>query len=382
MVHRPGTIINISGNNPIDDPQYRYQMPVVYGKIEGRGNGIKTVIPNIIDVASSLNRSPSEVNKFFGCELGAQTSYSEDTDKAIVNGAHSDDVLQGLIHKYIQGFVLCPACGLPETEYKIKNECIWHRCKACGAKEMVDMGHKLCTFILGQYKKAKKDKSSKKDKEESKEKGEKKKKDDKEGKKSKDEKKEKKEKKSSKEKGQVEEAESSDELEAGVDDSAAFDQAVEEVKKYLRENDTTSPADLCDYVSNQQMSFALKAHQKIHMFMHASITPNFYKEKQIQKHAEVIKLLTQSNPIIERHLIGAVESLCVVKPKHFPVMIKLLFDEEALDEEVILAWASEGRTEFTVETVSEDIRVSLRNEAEPVIAWLQQSESEDEDESD
>ena len=107
-----GTIINISGTSPVDDPEYRYKMPAVYGKVEGSGNGIKTAIPNISDVAMSLRRSPGEVNKFFGCELGAQTTYSEETDRAIVNGSHTDDTLQKLVHRYVEGFVLCPNCGL------------------------------------------------------------------------------------------------------------------------------------------------------------------------------------------------------------------------------------------------------------------------------
>jgi hypothetical protein len=59
--------------------------------------------------------------------------------------------------------VLCPNCNLPETDYKIKNDAIWHKCAACGAKEMVDMSHKLCNYILAEDKKAKKDsKKSKK----------------------------------------------------------------------------------------------------------------------------------------------------------------------------------------------------------------------------
>ena len=112
MPIRGGTVINIAGTTPVDDPEYRYKMPAVYGKIEGSGNGIKTAIPNISAVALSLHRPPGEVNKFFGCELGAQTTYNEDTDRAIVNGAHTDDTLQKLIHRYIEGFVICPTCGL------------------------------------------------------------------------------------------------------------------------------------------------------------------------------------------------------------------------------------------------------------------------------
>ena len=163
MVHRGGTIINISGTTPIDDPEYRYKMPAVFGKIEGSGNGIKTAIPNITEVGLSLHRSPGEVNKFFGCELGAQTTYNAEADRAIVNGAHTDGVLQDLVHRYIEKFVLCPNCNLPETEYKIKSGAIYHKCAACGAKEMVDMTHKLCKFILAEDKKDKKGSKKKKD---------------------------------------------------------------------------------------------------------------------------------------------------------------------------------------------------------------------------
>lgn len=121
-------------------------------------------MPNVSDVALALHRNPGEVNKFFGCELGAQTTYNAETDRAVVNGAHTDATLQNLIHRYIEVFVLCPQCGLPETDYKIKNDCIYHKCAACGNKEMVDMSHKLCTYILAQDKKAKKEAKSKKSK--------------------------------------------------------------------------------------------------------------------------------------------------------------------------------------------------------------------------
>ena len=145
-------IINIAGAQAIDDPEYRYKMPRIIGKVEGRGNGIKTAIPNMVDVASSLHRPPGEVTKFFGCELGAQTTYNDDTERSIVNGAHETRVLQDKLSVYIEKFVLCPACKLPETSYKIKHEIIYHNCLACGAREPCDMQHKLTTYILKQHK--------------------------------------------------------------------------------------------------------------------------------------------------------------------------------------------------------------------------------------
>lgn len=84
---------------------------------------------------------------------------------------------------------------------------------------------------------------------------------------------------------------------------------------------------------------------------------------------------------MERHLIAALELICAKKPKNFPVMIKQLYDEDALDEETILEWADEGRSEYTLEAVDEEARAVLRGEAEPVVVWLQDEDS-DEDDSD
>lgn len=394
--------MNISGVNPVEDPNYRYQMPYVMGKIEGKGNGIKTVIVNIGDLALSLHRDASEVNKFFGCEMGAQTTYNEETERAVVNGAHSDQELQTCVHKYIEKFVLCPQCGLPETTYKITGGCIWHRCAACGAKEMVDMNHKLCTFILSQDKKNKKDKA-KKDKEKAKakkEKGEeetksdkkkKKKKsskgsdDEKKDKKKKDKKKKDKKKKDKKDKDSVSDAaDALDDLSVGsdaVDDAGARTLAIKGVQTFMEENPDASAEEVSEVVVNQQMASALKSNDKIHIFLRAVITPAFFKNKEVEANSAIIQKITQGNPIMERHLIAAVEGLCagpdaIVEPKHFPVILKQLFDEEALAESVILEWAFDGRSDYTLDSLDENMRSNLRALAEPVVNWLQDDDSD------
>mmetsp|Transcript_6918 Transcript_6918/g.7554 ORF Transcript_6918/g.7554 Transcript_6918/m.7554 type:complete len:405 (-) Transcript_6918:174-1388(-) len=397
------SIINISGTTPVDDPNYRYKMPTVFGKIEGKGNGIKTVIVNITELAFALHRNPGEVNKHFGCEIGAQTTYNDQTDKAIVNGAHSDKVLQDCVHKYIQEFVLCPNCALPETDYKIKNGCIFHRCKACGAKDMVNMNHKLCAYILAQDKKAKKDgkkkggkdketkeadvekevkKKKKKEKdgddEKKKEKKDKKKKDKKDKKK-----KDKKEKKSSssEDDGEAELGSEEDSVatEDGVDDVGARLLAIEGIKVFMSENPDANNKQIADMVKNQQMSSALKSYERIHIFMAAAITSDFFKKKEIKKNAAMINLITNKTIEMQRHLIGAIEMICVKEPKHFPVMLKQLFDEEVLEEDIILEWAFSGRSDYTHDAVDEDTRAVLRGKAEPVVEWLQQESDSDSD---
>lgn len=133
----------------VSDKFYRYKMPQLQVKIEGKGNGIKTVIPNMSDIARSLSRPAAYPTKFFGCELGAQTTFDDKTDRYIVNGAHDSSRLRDLLDTFIDKFVLCPSCKNPETELIItKDEFLTRDCKACGTRGVCDMRHKLVTFIL------------------------------------------------------------------------------------------------------------------------------------------------------------------------------------------------------------------------------------------
>ncbi|KAK2460284.1 hypothetical protein APHAL10511_007673 [Amanita phalloides] len=143
-------VVNI--RRDVDDKFYRYRMPLLTTKIEGKGNGIKTVVPNMSDVARALSRPPTYTTKFFGCELGAQTSFDEKNDRYIVNGAHDAERLRELLDVFIEKFVLCKSCKNPETELVVtkagKVEDIIRDCKACGVRTGVDMRHKLTTFII------------------------------------------------------------------------------------------------------------------------------------------------------------------------------------------------------------------------------------------
>ncbi|KAG6865971.1 hypothetical protein C0991_009973 [Blastosporella zonata] len=150
LVFMASGVVNI--RRDVDDKFYRYRMPILLTKIEGKGNGIKTVIPNMSDVARALSRPPTYTTKFFGCELGAQTSFDEKNDRYIVNGAHNAERLRELLDGFIDKFVLCKSCKNPETELIIlkngRNEYIIRDCKACGERTDIDMRHKLTTFIL------------------------------------------------------------------------------------------------------------------------------------------------------------------------------------------------------------------------------------------
>ena len=117
--------INI--NRQVEDVFYRYKMPRLIAKSEGKGNGVKTVVVNLADIARALNRPPTcgshcrsslflaDVTKYFGIELGAQTQVDTKNDRYIVNGTFDQPKLQDALDGFIKRFVLCQGCENPET---------------------------------------------------------------------------------------------------------------------------------------------------------------------------------------------------------------------------------------------------------------------------
>lgn len=63
MLNIPSTVV---------DTNYRYKMPKMQTKIESKGNGIKTNIVNLPDVAKHLRTNELYILKFFGFEKASQ----------------------------------------------------------------------------------------------------------------------------------------------------------------------------------------------------------------------------------------------------------------------------------------------------------------------
>ena len=51
--------MSLNVNRQVQDAFYRYKMPRLQAKVEGKGNGVKTVIPNMVDIARALGRPPT-----------------------------------------------------------------------------------------------------------------------------------------------------------------------------------------------------------------------------------------------------------------------------------------------------------------------------------
>ncbi|KAK9465058.1 domain found in IF2B/IF5-domain-containing protein [Lipomyces arxii] len=390
--------INICRDNL--DPFYRYKMPPIISKIEGRGNGIKTAIVNNADVARALARPPMYVTKFFGLELGAQTSVNETADRYMVNGAHDAAKLQDLLDGFISKFVLCKACKNPETDIVItKDQMLYRDCKACGKRSPIDLSHKLTGVILKNPPSSSGKKGTTN------------------GKKSKKDRKEKKN-----EEAEEEEEGSDDELTKRIaaeastlppsqatagdddddDDNWAVDTSEEAVRARVKELESqvgslavaddeeaegnSSYSQLGNWILEQKPKpNSVEVYKKIkelgienkHRTLQVLAQTLFDKDIliQIKDRAPLLKKLIVSDNYEKAFLGGTERFLGLEHPELIAVVPKILHQYYTLDivsEEAILKWGSRASKKY----VDKDISKKVRKAAQPFLTWLEEAESE------
>lgn len=118
--------------NFTDDPNYRYKMPVMEVRSQGRGNGAQFVIENLKDVALALHRSPEEITKFFQLGFGNFGRYNPSEGSVTFTGSATIAEASRVLKDYVFTHVLCQACSNPETSYILKEKGLSMVCAACG----------------------------------------------------------------------------------------------------------------------------------------------------------------------------------------------------------------------------------------------------------
>lgn len=390
-------MLNIGGDGA--DKSYRYKMPRILTKVEGRGNGIKTAIPNLVDIAKALHTPPAYPTKFFGIELGAQSKFDKKTERAIVNGAHTNKDMQELLGKFINLFILCPTCGLPEINLAVKKGTIKLDCAACGHNGDISHQHKLATYIVKNPPGKKKDKEKvKKDKK------------DKKGKKQADEEEEQEEQVVAAVEAEVEEVSA----EWFTDTSKAAQQArkmaeftemkadadiaaIEEIlAKAKLENKAESPVtmlkiflargkstvpEVTSEVRRLQMARGLDDSQKVKVLLEALLGNDLNTaHKDLAARADVLKKYTsekgQTLVFISclEELVGVTFTALL---KRTPLIFQALYEADVLDEDAILSWAASPPESSYM--VNKEVAAAVRLNAGPFVSWLKEAESDDEE---
>ena len=97
--------------------------------------GVRTILHNFKEICDSINRDSNHLLKFFSGELA--TAGTLDNFRAIFQGKFSRETFYRLIQRYIEDYVICPVCKLPDTKLVKEKRFNFLICEACGAKSSV-----------------------------------------------------------------------------------------------------------------------------------------------------------------------------------------------------------------------------------------------------
>jgi len=116
---------------PITGKSERFEVPKIEGHLEGK----KTVLVNILQIASYLRRDINHLLKFLLKELAS--SGKMQGSQLILQTKISSSKINEKIKQYVREFVICKECKKPDTELKKDKDFLFIHCLACGAQHSV-----------------------------------------------------------------------------------------------------------------------------------------------------------------------------------------------------------------------------------------------------
>lgn len=112
----------------IDDAGSRFEVP----DPEVRSEGNVTVYENFQSTADRLGRADSHLLRFLQSELGTSAQL-DDRGRARLTGTFKQRRVADALDAYVDGFVRCSECGLPDTRLVEEQGTTVLKCDACGA---------------------------------------------------------------------------------------------------------------------------------------------------------------------------------------------------------------------------------------------------------
>lgn len=94
-------------------------------------DGAFTRLTNLEDIAETISRSPDHLHRFIQRDLGTNGKLADGVGR--YNGTFSSSDFDAAIDAYVDVYVLCAECGLPDTRLVTEDGTPMLRCDACGA---------------------------------------------------------------------------------------------------------------------------------------------------------------------------------------------------------------------------------------------------------
>jgi len=109
----------------------RFEIPKADAFVQGN----KTIITNLNHIANYLNRDINHMMKFLLRELA--TAGNIEGNRVVFTGSFPVRIINEKIELYVKEFVLCRACGKPDTKLGREDNVDYMKCMACQAKRPV-----------------------------------------------------------------------------------------------------------------------------------------------------------------------------------------------------------------------------------------------------
>jgi len=112
----------------------RFEIPVVKGHIQGT----KTIITNLQQIASQLDRPIDHLLKWLLKEMATFGDLKENGSLILKRKISSND-FNAKVKQYADEFVFCKECGKPDTKFATEENLTYIKCMVCGAKKQIKL---------------------------------------------------------------------------------------------------------------------------------------------------------------------------------------------------------------------------------------------------
>ncbi|MFW5900446.1 MAG: translation initiation factor IF-2 subunit beta [Halodesulfurarchaeum sp.] len=116
----------------IAEKESRFEVP----DPELRTEGNVTVFENFQALLDAVSRETEHVLKFLQDEFGTSAQI-DDRGRARLTGQFNESRVRAAIDEYVEAYVICPECGLPDTHLTREHGAELLECDACGARSSV-----------------------------------------------------------------------------------------------------------------------------------------------------------------------------------------------------------------------------------------------------
>lgn len=94
-------------------------------------DGAFTRLTNLGEIADELSREPDHIHRFIQRDLGTSGKLADGRGR--YSGNFDADAFGAAVDRYVEEYVTCSECGLPDTRLVRENRTPMLRCDACGA---------------------------------------------------------------------------------------------------------------------------------------------------------------------------------------------------------------------------------------------------------